>query len=163
MTALATPLLVLANPREQVMPSTARDKVDIDRCFWTFTRGWMEMRGLYHASPTMPGREPFMFIRDRFNIKRRAIWAIPLSQAWVYAAPPLGDPVEASLRAMRALHELGHDWDDQKAMIRFVSFVEDHLGDLATMPRDPDPIGEVIGEMTGWINGERVEEEVRQR
>jgi hypothetical protein len=102
--------------------------------------------------PAKPSKEqPALFLYRPGHLGRSAI--IPLESAWKYDEPESRDDQMAVLLACRNIAVALDYPTDESTLSHIAFYIQDHLDDLVHAPAAPQRERQVVGEITGNLNG----------
>lgn len=160
--ALALPF-IRKDTDQQFAATRGRTVLDLARLHFTHRSGnRLIVMGTWL---TLPGEVPepcLVIARNDADPRKAKPFVVPLSSAWIWAPPPLGDATEAAASAQRACLRLRMDPRDLQDVMAIQTAVQDHLDHLIHgIPSMPKPERKVVAEITGRIGDLVIEREVR--
>ena len=121
--------------------------LDLNRRVWTFRRDgitaigtWLRVEGRFR--PCM-----VLIPADREYDDRLTPCVVTMDRAWIWSEE-VGDPAEAARTAFQFARCLGLAENNPRTIIRLAMFINDHLGDLLSIPPYQNPDAEIVAEVT---------------
>ncbi|MFK4259049.1 hypothetical protein [Agrobacterium tumefaciens] len=137
--------------------------LDLTKRVWTKRRGgiiaigtWLRLEQRFR---------PCMVIipADREYDDRLMPCVVTIDKAWIWSED-VGDPIQAAHTAHQFAEILGLASHDKRTVIRLAMFIQDHLGDLLSIPPYQNPDQQTVAEITmrDPNTGRTVEAEIRE-
>lgn len=121
--------------------------LDLNRRVWTFRRDgitaigtWLRVEGTFRPCMVLiPGGREY---DDRLTP-----CVVTMDRAWIWSEE-VGDPAEAARTACQFARCLGLNENNPRTVIRLAMFINDHLGDLLSIPPYQNSDAEIVAEVT---------------
>ncbi|WP_425643241.1 hypothetical protein [Agrobacterium tumefaciens] len=137
--------------------------LDLTKRVWTYKRGgiiaigtWLRLEQQFR---------PCMVIipADREYDDRLTPCVVTGDNAWIWSEE-VGDPIQAAQTAHQFAETLGLASHDKRTVIRLAMFIQDHLGDLLSIPPYQNPDQQTVAEITmrDPNTGRTIEAEIRE-
>lgn len=137
--------------------------LDLNKRVWTRTKGGIIAIGTWLRQDDRFRQCMVLIPADREYDDRLVPCVVTVDKAWIWSEE-VGDPAQAALTAHQFADTLGLASHDKRTVIRLAMFIQDHIGDLLSIPPYQNPDSQTVAEITmrDTNTGRTIEAELRE-
>lgn len=137
--------------------------LDLNKRVWTRTKGGIIAIGTWLRQDDRFRQCMVLIPADREYDDRLVPCVVTVDKAWIWSEE-VGDPAQAAFTAHQFADTLGLASHDKRTVIRLAMFIQDHIGDLLSIPPYQNPDSQTVAEitMTDTNTGRTFEAELRE-